>query len=110
MTRFEDGPAQGQHLMLHRTPMFLRVTEAAGKFDALDQPHDSPLPIETLYAYRTDGPTGHCHVNMGRKGGGFYPMCSYRLCVDQPSDEQMRNPKLWHNWCCTQAPDHPDAK
>lgn len=99
MTTFEDGPAKDKHLMLHRCARFLRVVECAGKFDALDQPEDTPAANETLYAYETEGPTGHAHVNMGRGRGGFYPIVSYRFVKDQPSDAEMRTNGAWRAWC-----------
>jgi len=43
MTRFLDGPAQGETLMLRRAPILLRVTrDPMGNFDGLDQLDDRP--------------------------------------------------------------------
>lgn len=84
--------------MLKRSPRFLRVAIKGFSVDALDQPEDTPHAAEKLFAYRTDGPTGSMHINMGRGRGGFYPMCSYRLCAEQPTDEQMRNSVKWRAW------------
>lgn len=100
MTTFEDGPAKGQHLMLRRAARFLRVTEVAGKFDALDQPHDTPLSDEKLYAYEITAKPGMCHIRSGKQGAsGFYPIASYRFCSVQPTDKQMRSVMLWSEWC-----------
>ena len=54
MTRFLDGPAAGNALMLRRAPLFLRVTidAAGGKVDALDQLDDDPQDGETVHVYR----------------------------------------------------------
>lgn len=99
MTTFEDGPAKGQRLMLHRAPIFLRVTEKGGKFDALDQVDDTPRPDEMLYAYQLAERPGHCHINTGRKpGGGFYPVAKYRMIVPQPLLEEMLTREAWVKW------------
>lgn len=98
MTTFEDGPAKNARLMISRTPRFLRVTEDAGKFDALDQIGDTARASEKLYAYQTDGPTGFVHMNMKpRHWSG--PICSYRLYAEQPTDAQMRSSREWTKWC-----------
>ena len=100
MTHFLDGPAAGKNLMLKRTPIFLRaVVDEAGKWDALNELGDKPLAGETCYAYRTPGPRGTAHVNMGRKGGGFYPITDYTLVPEQPSQEVMRDEAAWAEWC-----------
>lgn len=100
MTTFQDGPAKGQRLMLHRAARFLRVTELNGKWDALDQPSDTPRPDEKLYAYEIVGKPGHMHLNTGRKpGGGFYPIAEYRFVPAQPTDAQMRDREQWYRWC-----------
>lgn len=99
MTRFLNGPAEGQTLMLRRAPIFLRVVEKAGKWDALDQLGDSPESGETLHAYRiSKRPQGHVHLNAG-KASGFYSMASYLLCEKQPTAEEMRDSRAWESWC-----------
>jgi|ERR1051325_882218 hypothetical protein len=104
MTSFEDGPAKGQHLMLKRAARFLRVVEADGKWDALDQPDDRPRPKEKLYAYEITARPGWCHLNCGRRGGGsgFYPIATYRLVKTQPADAEMRSAEAWSRWCESQ--------
>ncbi len=100
MTHFEDGPAKGQTLMLKRAPQFLRVVEANGKWDALDQLDDKPEPQEKIYAYKRVGKPGMIHINMGRKNhGGFFPMAEYRFCSEQPPDCGMRDKERWQWWC-----------
>lgn len=99
MTTFEDGPAKGNRLMIKRAPRFLRVVEDAGKFDALDQLTDTPAATEKLYAYElADNPT-MCHINCGHGRGGFYPIASYRLFPNQPTDADMRTTERWSQWC-----------
>ena len=99
MTTFEDGPAKGQHLMLKCAARFLRVVEANGTWDALDQPTDTPRPEEKLYAYEIAGQPGMCHLNCGRGRGGWYPIASYRFVKDQPPDAEMRSAEAWSRWC-----------
>lgn len=99
MTTFVDGPAQGQHLMLRRAVRYLRVTEAAGTWDALDQETDTPLLQEKLYAYELVGEVGHCHIRASGGRGGFYPIMRFRLCVPQPIEETMRHNDRWQIWC-----------
>lgn len=101
MTKFQDGPAKGQTLMLQRTPFFLRVTEAGGKFDALNQLTDTARPEEKLYCYRMDAHLGNAHVRM-TKGGGFYWMVEYRMQPEQPHDATLRDNAAWAAWCESQ--------
>lgn len=98
MTTFQDGPAQGQRLMLKRAAMFLRVTECNGKWDALDQLNDRADHHEKLYAYRIVGVPGHCHINASGGRGGFYPVATYQFYDPQPTDSQMRDTGEWANW------------
>ena len=104
MTTFLDGPAKGQTLMLRRCPVFLRVVESGGKWDALDQPSDTPRSGETLYAYSLVGRPGVCyHINCGRKGGGgTYPISEYRLVENQPATAEMASTEDWRAWCAGQ--------
>ena len=107
MTQFDDGPAKGQALSLKRACKFLRVTEAGGKFDALDMLEDSPRPEEKLYAYQISEFRGTAHIYRGRHGSGFFAMASYKIVSNQPSDAQMRDPKLWDEWCKQQPDPYP---
>lgn len=103
MTKFEDGPAQGQTLMIRRAPVFLRLTFDGKKWDALDQLDDEPLQNETLHVYRITDMPGHIHLNTGRKpGGGFFPLANYRFYQPQPMDEQVRTFAAWKSWCESQ--------
>lgn len=97
MTQFENGPAKGTTLMLKKSPRFLRVTEENGKFDALDQPTDTPSPTEKIYVYERVGDPGAVHIN-AKKGGGFYSMATYRYFENQPTDEYMRDAAKWEYW------------
>lgn len=100
MTSFKDGPAQGQSLMLKRAPIYLRVVQDGdGMWDGLDQPSDEPAATEKVFAYKITGQPGHCHINMGRGRGGFYPIAEYAICPDQPTDAEMRSYCQWAAWC-----------
>lgn len=103
MTTFQDGPANGQNLMLHRAVRFLRVVHDGTKWDALDQPDDTPAANETLYAYEIVGEPAMCHINRGGGRGGFYAIANYKLCNNQPEDSKMRSKTKWVDWCMKQA-------
>lgn len=98
MTIFLDGPAEGQTLLLKRAPRFLRVVKGGGKWDALDQPEDTPTPDEEVYAYQIEGTPGQCHVN-ARGSHGFYTLAQYRLVPTQPEDRELRHTMSWRRWC-----------
>lgn len=99
MTSFVEGPAKGQHLMLKRAAQFIRVVEEAGKWDALDQPEDTPKPTEKIYAYQVHGEVNTCHIRASGGRGGFYPIANYRVVAEQPDDATMRHDGLWTAWC-----------
>lgn len=104
MTRFLDGPARGQTLMLKRAPKFLRVTRddkhsLSPVWDALDQVDDTPMQGESLFAYQCKGTPTMCHVNIRGGKGGFYPIAEYELCQVQPTDDEMRSTSAWQAWC-----------
>lgn len=106
MITFLDGPARGQHLMLRRAPMFLRVTESGGTFDGLDQLEDTPRPDEKVYAYRIEGEATWCHVRISGGRGGIYKIADYRFVTEQPSDAAIRDAAKWTEWVMSQ----PEAK
>jgi len=109
MTKFFNGPAAGQTLMLHRTPIFLRVCEKGGKFDALDQLTDTPEPGETLTVYRVVERTGIVHLNIRGGKGGFFPIAGYQVCEEQPDQTVMRDTRLWQNWCKAEIKRRPEV-
>lgn len=99
MTKCLDGPAAGQVLLLQRAPVFLRVVlDPAGKFDALDLLDDEPAANETIFVYRLVAHSRRsAHINMGRKGCGWYRGGDYRLTV-QPGDAITRDRAAWQSW------------
>jgi hypothetical protein len=98
MITFKNGPAAGQKFRMERTPIFLRVTEEKGKFDALNLPEDKPRPDEKLYAYIALDYKGKIHVHASGGGGGWFPIIEYALVPKQPDDEIMRDTKKWRAW------------
>lgn len=98
MTQFEDGPAKGQTLMLRRATRFLRVVEADGKFDGLDQLEDTPAANEKIYAYQITGHHCMCHIRADKGRSGFYQMCTFKLVENQPTDSEMRDNEAWAKW------------
>ena len=104
MTRFNDGPAKGQNLMLKRAARFLRVVEENGKWDALDQREDTPKPTETIYAYTIVGEPGMSHIHASGGRGGFYTIANYRFVTPQPADSEMRDNNAWRTWCHNNQP------
>lgn len=112
MTKFEGGPAQGQVLMLQRSPLFLRValdpnalsTEKA--WDALDQFEDYARPGETFYAYRRAGEPAHCDMKFGagsKRQSGFYALARYIYIPAQPTQDVMASNESWRSWCIAAA-------
>lgn len=97
MTRFLDGPAKGKVLMLQRAPLYLRVTEKAWKFDALDLLEDTPEPGETLYVYEQIGEPGFCFID-GAKVHGRFVTAEYRICTEQPAQSILADTKSWKDW------------
>lgn len=84
--------------MLKRTPIFLRVTEKFGRFDALNEPMDTPEPGETLHAYIMAEHVGNCHINIRGGRGGFYPVVNYRHLSNQPDQATMKSSEAWAGW------------
>lgn len=104
MTKFLDGPAEGVVLALKRAPLLLRVTRSpAGEWDALDQLNDTPNADETLVAYHLVSGPCMVHVNMGRRGCGWYQLGEYRVVATQPTDAEMRTTVAWRSTARTLA-------
>lgn len=118
MTVFLDGPAQNdgkwivgskplrrapfQSLLLKRAPHYLRaVQNAAGEWDALDQLHDVPADDEKIVAYvMVNGPSSiHICARGKNARSGWFQGGWYRVCPDQPTEQQMRSTDLWRAWC-----------
>jgi hypothetical protein len=104
VTRFENGPAHGVTLMLHRAPYFLRVVYDGNAYDALDQLEDVAKPEETIYVYRITELPGWCHIK-ATKGGGTYSFGNYEFISPQPDDELVRDNEAWRKWVSEQTED-----
>ncbi len=98
MTRFLDGPAKGQHFMIRRTPIFVRVTEENGKWDILNNAGDAPRKTETPHAYVLTEKPGMCCIRASGGRGGIYQSGTYRHCQPQPTEATMRDEKAWSKW------------
>jgi len=107
MTSFSDGPAQGQTLMLGRAPIFLRVVEWAGAFDALDQIDDTPEPEETIHVYQRVGEPGRMHVHRSGGKGGWFTVAEYAVLPEQPDEDEVRRTDAWQAWCRRQSAQQP---
>lgn len=107
MTRFLDGPAKGQTLMLKRAPVYLRVVrDAGGKWDALDQLTDAPALDEEIFVYVLDSHPGAAFID-GPKVRGRYPIAAYRFIAPQPERHEVRDNGRWQAWCEKQGmPQH----
>lgn len=105
MTKFLDGPAAGQVLMLKRAPLCLRVVRSpSGEWDALDQLEDAPKPREEIFAYVRTAHRGTVHIRSAKRGAsGFYELAEYSAFADQPADEVMRETATWRAWCLDRA-------
>ncbi len=103
MTTFEDGPAKDKILSLARAPVFLRVTEKDGKFDALDQVEDTPRPGEFMHVYKLVSYDGGAFVDgrdkkTGKRTGGYMVIARYKLYSEQPSQDTLGDTKKWQEW------------
>ncbi len=114
MTRFLDGPAKGETLLLQNAPVLLRVTLKTSSliptWDALDAIGDVAAADEAIYAYRRQGPAVSAHLNFGRarKGGarsGFYSGGEYKVVDPQPPDAVLRTERAWYQWANAQVGD-----
>ncbi len=98
MTTFFGGPANGRTLELRRSPVFLRVVENDGVFDALDQLHDEPKRTEIISVYKLDGEVGRVHVYRSGGKGGWFTVAEYKFLPDQPADAEIRETEAWREW------------
>lgn len=106
MTTFKDGPAQGQTLMLRRSPKFLRVVNNPGHkhaWDALDMPEDVPAGREIPMVYMREVVKGTAHVSTRpRSGSGWYPIAEYGYHHTQPTVAEMKDLERWRAWVAAQ--------
>lgn len=98
-----DGPAAGVTLSLRSCPVFLRLvrSEITGKWDALDQPGDTPSDNEDVFAYRVvPGTWGQVFV----RPGGRYEYGDYKH-LEGYDAELIRDRDKWREWVNETFPD-----
>lgn len=116
MTTKFNGPASGIRLTLRRAPLFLRlVLDAAGKWDALDQPDDEPGPSEEIHAYRKVSDDGGGFMDYtdratGRRKGFAFQSATYAFVDPQPDDATLRDTEKWRAWCLAQVAPKPEGQ
>lgn len=99
MSKFHEGPANGQVLQLRRAPRFLRiVVDPAGKVDGLDQLDDTPADNETIHVYERQTEPVRAHLNFGGGRGGWFEMADYAHFPQQPQDHEVRATDAWQAW------------
>lgn len=110
MIAFYGGPADGETLMLRRSPQLLRVViNAAGKLDALDQLEDVAEAGETIHVYKRKSVATPYHLYFGggknSKRNGWYARAEYEY-LETPADEAVRAPAAWQAWARIAAAIH----
>ena len=107
MSKFLDGPAEGQTISHSRAPVFLRVVRnrSDGKFDVLDQLDDEATDEEEIFAYiAKPGTFSRYHVTRSpRSKSGWYSSNDYVLFDPQPTDEVLRDNERWGEWCMSRS-------
>ncbi len=99
MSKFYQGPADGQTLMLARAPRFLRVVVGPNnKIDALDQLTDTPEENEETHVYEIQTEPIRAHINCGRGKSGWYEIADYACFPEQPADHEVRTTDAWEAW------------
>lgn len=107
MSRFSGGLAHGVTIDMRRAPLLLRVVmDLTGRFDALDQPEDTPNRTETIVLYRLKCKPVGAHIcirGKNRAAGGWWEYGDYELAPLQPSDEILRDSAKYGEWCDANA-------
>jgi hypothetical protein len=102
-----DYPFARKHLVLARTPRYLRFVITGNDWktlDALDQLDDQPEAGEAVFAAILKG-FGHVHfdgVRNGKRYGELHRTTTYQLVDQQPPPEVLRDTTAWQNWCVKQ--------
>lgn len=99
MTRLLDGPGAGLTFDLRSAPTFLRAVQSPLKWDALDQPDDTPAPDEHVHVYRqVEGTWTQVHVRAARRSAsGCWEAADYVHVPDAPVEE-LRDNARWRAW------------
>ena len=101
MVSFGDGPAKGVRLACRRAPFFLRVCRSrrTGIWDACDQIADCPAADEEVHVYALEEPPTSAFVCTRKAGGGPQQIGRYRVAMERPSDDVVRDNAAWASWC-----------
>lgn len=117
MTRFIDGPAEGQSLSLKRAPVFLRVVfnHTTETWDALDRLEDEPELGEDVHVYWLNSKPGICHLHSRKPGAsGWFTIAEYKHCNTLSiSQIELRDNNQWYLWVranCACAPCKEDTE
>lgn len=95
-------------MMLHRSPLFVRVAVSESSsgplVDCLDMLDDEPAEEEVLYAYRREGRPTVMHIDYTdsktrKRKGKVLRAADYRVVPDQPPMNVMASADLWRAWC-----------
>ena len=110
MIELHDGPAEGAY-MVKRAPLRLRAVTATTGKDVLNELEDTPAEREAVHVYERRGDSRPVHVNMGRKGSGFYVTGDYYHMPDI-FGEWLRDEPAWRAWAAADvvknlSPNHP---
>ncbi len=109
MSNFLNGPAQGVHLSLGRSPYFLRVVRSPdGKWDALDQLDDKPADDEEIHVYRIASEPVTAHIDgrdpvTGKRFGRWLSVADYKVHSEQPDSKTTKDNSAWKAWCIEQG-------
>lgn len=102
MSKFHQGPADGEMLMISRAPRFLRVVVGPNnKIDALDLLEDTPAPEEEIHIYeiQTEPITAFVDgTKNGRRFGRAVQIADYAYFPEQPADHEVRTTEAWQAW------------
>lgn len=103
MSKFHQGPADGQSLMLARAPRFLRVVVGPNnKIDALDQLTDTPAETEEIHVYEIQTEPVAAFIDGtgkdGRRFGRAVQIADYAWLPEQPADHEVRTTEAWQAW------------
>lgn len=109
MSTFLDGPAAGHEAKLVRCPMMLRVAvdpwNHVRTLEMVDDHASEPSDDELVHVYIAVAGTYATGMwegrdqKTGRRTGGRFESCTYRLLPTQPDQEHLRQGKDWRAWC-----------
>jgi hypothetical protein len=101
---FLGGPAAGESLTVKRAPLFLRVVfstirKPGNRWDALDQPTDTPQANETIHVYVRKGKASTIFWKGTKGNSGAFAHAQYAYLEKPPSEDVLRDTEKWQAWC-----------